>query len=146
MDFFLTRWQTSLTTLPDSGWTPVRSTHPGLQILAGSLVIRFMNSSHLMDSEIFTIFELKTLTISLISENESEVEVMTSSRPPSAVDPMFNESLNLSPVRAGVGDGDDKPRIESLDPDVSSSQVMLHYDNGVSLRLSTDHIYNLRLC
>ena len=99
-----------------------------------------------MDSEIFTIFELKTLTISLISENESEVEVMTSSRPPSAVDPMFNESLNLSPVRAGVGDGDDKPRIESLDPDVSASQVMLHYDNGVSLRLSTDHIYNLRLC
>ena len=140
MDFFLTRWQTSLTTLPDSGWTPFRSTHPGLQILAGSLVIRFMNSSHLMDSEIFTIFELKTLTISLISENESEVEVMTSSRPPSAVDPMFNESLNLSPVRAGVGDGDDKPRIESLDPDVSASQVMLHYDNGVSLRLSTDHI------
>ncbi len=62
---------------------------------------------------------------------------MTSSRPPSAVDPMFNESLNLSPVRAG--DGDDKPQIESLDPDVSASQVMLHYDNGVSLRLGENN-------
>ena len=75
------------------------------------------------------------------TETESaETEVMTSSRPPSAIDPMFNESLNLSPVRAGV---DDKPRIESLDMGIAKTQVMLHYDNGVSLRLGKMLLFNL---
>jgi hypothetical protein len=76
------------------------------------------------------------------AETESaETEVMTSSRPPSAIDPMFNESLNLSPVRAGV---EDKPRIESLDIGVAKTQVLLHYDNGVSLRLGNSHLVNLK--
>lgn len=62
----------------------------------------------------------------------SEADVKTSTRPASAIDPMFDDSFAMSPVRSGAGK---KPQVECLDPEVVSTQVMLHYDNGVSLRL-----------
>lgn len=61
-----------------------------------------------------------------------DAEVATSSRSTSAIDSMFNESVSLSPVRHVA---DEKARIESLDSDVAGTQILVHYQNGVSLRL-----------
>ena len=56
----------------------------------------------------------------------------TSSRAASAVNLMLSDSLAISPVRPC---GEEKPQMRALDPHVADTQLMLHYDNGVSLRL-----------
>jgi len=59
-------------------------------------------------------------------------EAAASNRATSAVNLNLNDSLALSPVRPC---GEEKPQLKSLDPHVADAQVLVHYDNGVSLRI-----------